>query len=173
MGFGTELRKPFGQANFLVPSRVSRLARGGGGCNVVGVLGCPGNRRPWSHARFSSRPRTRTLPGHRAHELRRAPHRRWPLGKWLLGTCCLFVSSIGCGRKATVDDCQRIVKRITELELKDVVSEQQIGSEISDAQQAFRERALSDCVGRRITEKSLACVETAATAAAIIDDCFD
>jgi hypothetical protein len=78
-----------------------------------------------------------------------------------------------CGRKATVEDCQRIVKRITELELKNLVPEQQIGSEVSEAQQTFRQRALSDCVGRRISENALTCVENATTTAALIDDCFD
>jgi len=88
---------------------------------------------------------------------------------WVL--CLLILSA--CGRKATVEDCQRIVKRITELELKNVVPDQQIGSEVSEAQQTFRQRALSDCVGRRISENALLCVENASTAAAIIDDCFD
>jgi hypothetical protein len=44
---------------------------------------------------------------------------------------------------------------------------------VQEAQKSFRERALADCVGRRITEKSLACVGTAKTAEAVIDDCFD
>jgi hypothetical protein len=78
-----------------------------------------------------------------------------------------------CGREATVEDCQQIVKRIVELELKSVVPEQELSAEVQEAQQAFRERASADCVGRRITEKSLACVAAAKTAEAVIDDCFD
>ena len=85
----------------------------------------------------------------------------------------LALGLLGCGRKATVEDCQQIVKRIVELELQSVVPEQELGSEVRDAQQALRERALSDCVGRRITEKSLACVAAAKTAADVIDECFD
>jgi hypothetical protein len=85
----------------------------------------------------------------------------------------LAVGGLGCGRKATVEDCQQIVKRIVELELESVVPEQDLGSEVLDAQQALRERALSDCVGRRITEKSLACVAAAKSAADVIDECFD
>ena len=85
----------------------------------------------------------------------------------------LVLGGVGCGRKATVEDCQQIVKRIVELELESVVPEQELGSEVRDAQQALRERALSDCVGRRITEKSLACVATAKSAADVIDGCFD
>jgi hypothetical protein len=103
---------------------------------------------------------------------RRNPGRLACLTRSGLAGCLLLILS-SCGRKATVEDCQRIVKRITELELKNVVPEQQIGSEVSEAQQTFRQRALSDCVGRRISEKALACVENATTAAAIIDECFD
>ncbi len=108
------------------------------------------------------------VPFHR----RRNPGRLACLARGCAAGCVLLLLS-ACGRKATVEDCQRIVKRITELELKNVVPEQQIGSEVSEAQQTFRQRALSDCVGRRISENALACVENATTAAAIIDDCFD
>lgn len=81
--------------------------------------------------------------------------------------------SLGCGRKATVEDCEQIVKRIAELELQSVVPAQELGSEVQEAQHTFRERALADCVGRRITQKSLDCVASAKTAEAVIDECFD
>jgi N-acetylglutamate synthase-like GNAT family acetyltransferase len=83
------------------------------------------------------------------------------------------LAALGCGRKATVEDCEQIVRRIAELELQGTVSKEELGTEVDQAQQAFRERALADCVGRRITEKSLACVATAKTPEAVIDDCFD
>jgi hypothetical protein len=54
-----------------------------------------------------------------------------------------------------------------------MVPQEELGSEVQQAQQSFRERTLADCVGRRITERSLACVANAKTAAAVIDDCFD
>jgi len=85
----------------------------------------------------------------------------------------LLGAGSGCGRKATVEDCEQIVRRIAELELTGVVPNEELGSEVQQAQQTFRERALADCVGRRITERSLACVASAKTAAAVIDDCFD
>lgn len=90
--------------------------------------------------------------------------------------CCwlgLVVVMLGCGRKATVEDCQQIVKRIAELELQNVVAKQDLGAEVSQVQQALKERALSDCVGRRITDRSLECVATAKNTATIIDDCFN
>jgi hypothetical protein len=85
----------------------------------------------------------------------------------------LALGGLGCGRKATVEDCQQIVKRIVELELESVVPEQDLGSEVRDVQQALRDRAQADCVGRRITEKSLACVAAAKSAEHVIDECFD
>lgn len=91
------------------------------------------------------------------------------LGLWL----ALAVGALGCGRKATVDDCQQIVKRIVELELESVVPEKELNSEVHEAQQTFRERALTDCVGRRISNKSLECVAKAKSTATIIDDCLD
>jgi hypothetical protein len=80
---------------------------------------------------------------------------------------------LGCGRKATVEDCEQIVRRIAELELQDVVPKEELNAEVKQAEQNFRERALADCVGRRITERSLACVAAAKTPEAVIDDCFD
>ena len=83
------------------------------------------------------------------------------------------MSSLGCGRKATVEDCEQIVRRIAELELQDVVPKEELNAEVKQAEQNFRERALADCVGRRITERSLACVAAAKTPEAVIDECFD
>lgn len=86
---------------------------------------------------------------------------------------CIVAGALGCGRKATVDDCQQIVKRIVELELESVVPEQELSTEVREAQQTFRERALTDCVGRRISNKSLECVAKAKSTSTIIDDCLD
>jgi hypothetical protein len=85
----------------------------------------------------------------------------------------LAAGAAGCGRKATVEDCEQIVRRIAELELAGVVPQEELRAEVQQAQQSFRERALADCVGRRITERSLACVANAKTASAVIDECFD
>jgi hypothetical protein len=79
----------------------------------------------------------------------------------------------GCGRKATVEDCEQIVRRIAELELQPVVPKEELGAEVQQTLQSFRERALADCVGRRITQSSLSCVASAKTAESVIDDCFD
>jgi hypothetical protein len=96
-----------------------------------------------------------------------------PRSALVIAVIAVIASAGGCGRKATVEDCEQIVRRIAELELKDVVPKEELGNEVQQAEQSFRERALADCVGRRITEKSLACLATAKTAEAVIDDCFD
>ena len=49
----------------------------------------------------------------------------------------VLLAALGCGRKATVEDCQQIVKRIVELELESVVSKQELGAEVTQTQQAF------------------------------------
>jgi hypothetical protein len=102
-----------------------------------------------------------------------ARHRVWPLWVRNVGVLSICGCLLGCGRKATAEDCQRIVKRIAELELANVVPQTELNVEVEQAQNAFRDRALSDCVGRRITEASLECVANAKTAASVIDDCFD
>jgi len=107
-----------------------------------------------------------------------APTVRSPQPLQRAGVAALLIlaglGSLGaCGRKATVEDCEQIVRRIAELELSSVVPKETLGAEVNEAQQAFRERALADCVGRRITESSLKCVANAKTAEAVIDDCFD
>ena len=102
---------------------------------------------------------------------RRSPFTRALFALGWVGLAAVMAS--GCGRKATVEDCEQIVRRIAELELTGVVPQEALSTEVADAQQRFRERALADCVGRRITQKSLACVASAKTAEAVIDDCFD
>ena len=134
-------------------------------------------RRPWLVKRW---------PGEAADTVRAlARFRNWQqrggvLGvrAMKLGVChwlvngALAVGMLGCGRKATVEDCEQIVKRIVELELQSVVPQKEMTSEVVQAQQTFKERALTECVGRRITDKSLACVAAAKDSATIIDECF-
>jgi len=79
----------------------------------------------------------------------------------------------GCGREATPEDCDRIVKRITELELGSTVRGEDLGSEIAQAQRSLHDQALARCVGKRITQSALDCVATATTADQIVNQCFD
>lgn len=81
----------------------------------------------------------------------------------------------GCGKPLTLQDCERIVARITELELKAAaVSDQtEVESQVAQTKDTFKEQALTDCVGRRLPKSALRCVEEATTARQIIDECFD
>jgi hypothetical protein len=94
------------------------------------------------------------------------------LGNGLL-TALTLVAVLGCGREATVEDCDRIVKRITELELGSTVHGEELGSEIAQAQRSLHDQALSRCVGKRITQRALDCVAQATTADQIVNQCFD
>lgn len=87
----------------------------------------------------------------------------------LLSGCLLS----GCGREATVEDCDRIVKRITELELGGTVRGEELGSEIAQAQRSLHDQALARCVGKRITQNALDCVAQATSADQIVNQCFD
>lgn len=156
---GAASSNPFGAGLSALETDVARgglagrrnLARRGPGCYVSDVKHSP------------------PLPAPRApsHDLVRRGGRGALLGLWLI----LMASA--CGRKATVEDCEQIVRRIAELELTGVVPREELGAEVEQAQQNFRERALADCVGRRITERSLDCVANAKTPEAVIDECFD
>lgn len=96
-----------------------------------------------------------------------SPRLRW------FAAVALF-SAIGCGRPATVSDCERIISRVAELELKEVeVSDQEVvKSQIESAQAAFRERMMTDCVGRRLRQSSLDCVDRATSANQVVSECF-
>jgi hypothetical protein len=87
---------------------------------------------------------------------------------------CLLVGAVGCGRPATVEDCEQIVTRIAELELKEVdVSDAiDVKSQIAGTQAAFRERLMTDCVGRRLRPSTLECLNKAQSAETAIKSCF-
>jgi hypothetical protein len=100
------------------------------------------------------------------HE-RRVVRLWWP-------SCVALLLTFGCGRPATVSDCERIISRVAELELKEVdISDQAVvKSQIEGTQAAFRERMMSDCVGRRLRQSSLDCINNATTANQVVSECF-
>ncbi len=70
----------------------------------------------------------------------------------------------GCGRRATELDCQLIVDKSVELQLRETNQtspeaiekrEEQVRAELQDE--------IKSCEGRRVTEKTLACVHSAST----------
>jgi hypothetical protein len=82
----------------------------------------------------------------------------------------LFVGA--CGRPATQQECDEIVVRVTELELKTRGIAGRDSQEVRDTKEALRKTTLRDCVGRRISDKAMACVRKADSAQKLINECF-
>ncbi len=79
-------------------------------------------------------------------------------------TALFAAASSGCGRRATELDCQLIVDKSVELQLRESNQtspeaiqkrEEQVRAELGDE--------IKSCEGRRVTEKTLACVQAAPT----------
>jgi hypothetical protein len=82
----------------------------------------------------------------------------------LLTSAAIAALASGCGRRATELDCRLIVDKSVELELRgtnqtnpDAIEkrEQQVRAELQDEIKA--------CEGRRVTDKTMACVNAAST----------
>ncbi|HTM44891.1 MAG TPA: hypothetical protein VL137_08050 [Polyangiaceae bacterium] len=88
---------------------------------------------------------------------------------------CLSLSLLGCGRPATVQDCEQIVARITELELKhaSVTDPAVVAEEVNKNKQLFHDRAMAQCVGRRVTKSFLHCIDSAQTADQLLGECLE
>jgi hypothetical protein len=87
----------------------------------------------------------------------------------------LLSTATGCGRPATIADCDEIVARIAELELRGAktADPSTIAKEVADTKLAFQAKAKQECVGKRITEHALKCVRNAKTAEEIVRECLN
>jgi hypothetical protein len=90
----------------------------------------------------------------------------------LIAVLWLTILASACGRPATEQECDEIVTRITELELKARGMAGNAADEVQGTKDALRKTTLRDCVGRRISEKALACVRAATSAEQIVRECF-
>jgi hypothetical protein len=71
---------------------------------------------------------------------------------------------IGCGRRATNDDCRLIVDRSVELQMKEMSrSDQGAIAEREQQVRAALEDEIKACETRRVTGKTMACVRAAST----------
>jgi hypothetical protein len=77
----------------------------------------------------------------------------------------LFVVTMsGCGRKATQADCDFIVDRYVEIELRALnVTDPATIAKREEQMRADMKGEMKDCVGKRVTERMLACVKNAKT----------
>lgn len=82
---------------------------------------------------------------------------------------------VGCGRPATDADCDFIVGRIAELELRAErdADRAQIAAQVEETKAEFRAKAKRECVGKRVTERALRCVREAKTAQEIVRECLN
>lgn len=72
----------------------------------------------------------------------------------------------GCGHPATREECEEIFRRSGEVALKEehVEDPAVVAERVAAVREARGEELLKQCVGRRITDKAMACVRNAQTA---------
>ncbi len=111
---------------------------------------------------------------------------RCPLGRppfarpkiLLVLTAFLVPWAAGCGHPASEAECEVIVDRIVELELKaqKVTDPTEIAKRRSESLGIVGDRGraevLQGCVGKRITDRALVCVREADNASEITDRCL-
>lgn len=78
----------------------------------------------------------------------------------------LFVAALsasGCGHPASVEECNSIIEKSAELEMRaQNVNDPELIKQRTAAVKASRgEELLKRCVGKRITDRALACVKSA------------
>lgn len=80
----------------------------------------------------------------------------------------------GCGRPATVEDCNAIIAKSAELELRaQNITDPVVIQQRTEAVKVARgEELLKRCVGKRITESALACVSRAGSPREV-DKCLE
>jgi hypothetical protein len=78
----------------------------------------------------------------------------------------------GCGRKATREDCEAVVDKNVELQLKALgVVEPGVVAKRRDEMRGSMRDDIDKCVGKRVTDSMMACVKNAETADKI-DKCL-
>jgi hypothetical protein len=85
----------------------------------------------------------------------------------------IALSFPGC-HYATEQDCERIIDRIVELELKEqgIKDPQLIEQRKADTRQQKRDELLAGCVGKRISESAMTCIDKAESARDITEKCL-
>ena len=90
----------------------------------------------------------------------------------LSSTLLASVALAGCGRKATREDCEVVVDRNVELQLKALgVTDPSTVAKRREEMRASMKEDIDKCVGKRVTNGNMACVKNAETAEKI-DKCL-
>ncbi|NUP06310.1 MAG: hypothetical protein HOW73_09655 [Polyangiaceae bacterium] len=89
-----------------------------------------------------------------------------------LATLCVLTAA-GCGHPATREECLSILNKSAELKLKEdkVEDPEQVEHRKQQLLDAKGEELIGQCVGKRITDAALRCVDRATDAAAV-DRCL-
>jgi hypothetical protein len=75
------------------------------------------------------------------------------------------IGGLGCGRRATQADCQLIVDKSVELQAKETSeTDPAVIAEREKRIRAALEGDIHECESRRVTDKTMACVQAATTA---------
>ncbi|HMI83866.1 MAG TPA: hypothetical protein VK550_07210 [Polyangiaceae bacterium] len=103
--------------------------------------------------------------------------RRLRRGSFFAVLACALLAG-ACGHPASEAECRIILERIVELELRSqkVNDPAEIAKRRSEslglATDGGRSDLLDGCVGRHITDRALACVQSAETASDITENCL-
>jgi len=90
----------------------------------------------------------------------------------VLGLFVVLPALGGCGRKATREDCEIVVDRNVELQLKALgVTDSAVVDKRRAEMRASMEKDIQECVGKRVTDGMMTCVKSADTAEKI-DKCL-
>lgn len=111
-----------------------------------------------------------------AHAAEREAERRLRRGRRTLAGAfgVVALGLAGCGHPATREECDQIITRTAEIELhaQHVTDPSAIAERVAAAKASKGDALLDRCVGRRITDRALACVRQAASAEQV-DRCLD
>ncbi|HEX7663022.1 MAG TPA: hypothetical protein VF407_00850 [Polyangiaceae bacterium] len=77
---------------------------------------------------------------------------------------CGFLLLSGCGRKATQADCQLIIDRNVEVQMKamHIDNADMIAKKQEELRTQFKD-GMKDCEGKRVTDKMMSCIGSAQT----------
>ena len=90
----------------------------------------------------------------------------------MLALALLVTLLPGCGRKATREDCELVVDRNVELQLKALgVLDPVVVAKRRTEMRASMEKDIEECVGKRVTDSMMTCVKQAESAEKI-DKCL-
>jgi hypothetical protein len=108
----------------------------------------------------------------RRSELGAPARSAWPRRTGL--ALLLALGASGCGRPATRDECDALLTKTAELELRrrDITDQTAIEAQIARMKAVRGDDYLKKCVGMRITDKALRCAQSADTQAAL-DACLE